>query len=66
MNRNLILFLILMCFLILTYAINNWVSIINEPPMAKDVYMHNVETKIKRLQSAHSAANDQNILAKKK
>ena len=64
MNRNLILFLILMCFLILTYAINNWVSIINEPPMAKDVYMHNVETKIKRLQSAHSAANDQNIFAK--
>ena len=64
MNRNLILFSILMCFLIITYAINNWISIINAPPMAKDVYMHNVENKIKRLKSAHTTANDQNIFAK--
>ena len=63
MNRNLILFSILIFFLIGLYAINNWVSIINIPK-AKNVYMNNKETKIKMVKIFHKSAKESYIFSK--
>ena len=63
MNRNLILFSVLIVFLISLYAINNWVSIINVPK-AKNVYMNNKEKKIKMVKIFHKAAKESYIFSK--
>ena len=63
MNRNLILFLVLIVFSIGLYAINNWVSIINVPK-AKNVYMNNKEKKIKMVKIFHKAAKESYIFSK--
>ena len=63
MNRNLILFSVLIVFLIGLYAINNWVSIINVPK-AKNVYMNNKEKKIKMVKIFHKAAKESYIFSK--
>jgi len=63
MNRNLILFSIVLFFLIGLYAINNWIPIINVSK-AEDVYMSNKENKIKRVKIYHKAAKENYIFSK--
>jgi len=63
MNRNLILFSVLIVLLIGLYAINNWVSII-DVPKAKNVYMNNKEKKIQMVKIFHKAAKESYIFSK--
>ena len=63
MNRNLILFLSLVIFLLGIFIIDNWISIINVP-QAKDVYMFNKDSKIKRVKAYHKASKENYIFSK--
>ena len=63
MNRNLILFSTLLVFLMGIFIIDNWVPIINIS-QAKDVYMFNKKSKIKRVKAYHKASKENYIFSK--
>ena len=63
MNRNIFFISSIILFIIVQYAINNWVLIIDQP-QASSVYMSNKKTKIKKVKTFHKAAKDNYIFAK--
>lgn len=63
MKRNLFFISSIILFIIVSYAINNWVAIIDKP-QAKSVYMKNKKEKIKKVKIFHKAAKDNYIFAK--
>ena len=63
MNRNLILVSTLVVFLMGIFIIDNWVPIINISK-AKNVYMFNKKSKIKRVKAYHKASKENYIFSK--
>ena len=63
MNRNLILLSTLVVFLMGIFIIDNWIPIINIS-QAKDVYMFNKKSKIKKVKAYHKAAKENYIFSK--
>ena len=63
MNRNIFFISSLLIFLICSYAINNWIKII-DVPNAQSVYMSNKKSKIRKVKVHHKKAKDNYIFSK--
>tara|TARA_B100000614_G_scaffold1632_2_gene1741 strand:+ start:5161 stop:5742 length:582 start_codon:yes stop_codon:yes gene_type:complete len=63
MNRNLILFISTIVFVVAVYIINNIVTII-DVPIANNVYMYNKKNKIKGVKNFHEDAKKTYIFSK--
>ncbi len=63
MNRNIFFISSIILFLIVMFALNNWITIIDNP-QAESVYMSNKKSKIKKVKVYHKAAKDNYIFSK--